>query len=138
MKATARRTKPNGLTHEVIVRSHHMLADEDHHHGGEDEGPNPQELLAASLASCTAVTMEMYAKRKGWDLGPVEVAVEYTPAERGCPTKFKLALRIPHGCSSEQVEHLRVIAAKCPVHRTLDGEVMFEERVELVEAVSAV
>ena len=81
--------------------------------------------------------MEMYAKRKGWDIGPVEVAVEYTPAERGCPTKFKLALRIPSGCTNEQIERLQVIAAKCPVHRTLDGEVMFEERVELVEAARA-
>jgi putative redox protein len=137
MKATAHRVATHGFSHEIDVRSHRLLADEARGVGGEDEGPNPQELLAASLASCTAITMEMYAKRKGWDIGPVEVAVEYTPAERGCPTKFKLALRIPNGCSEEQIERLRVIAAKCPVHRTLDGEVMFEERVELVEAAPA-
>src|ERR1700730_6618784 len=137
MKATARRISNQGFIHEVDVRSHHMIADEGREQGGDDEGPNPQELLAASLASCTAITMEMYAKRKGWDIGPGEVAVEYTPAERGCPTKFTLALRIPNGCSEEQIERLRVIAAKCPVHRTLDGEVMFEERVELVEAAPA-
>jgi putative redox protein len=46
-------------------------------------------------------------------------------------------LRIPNGCSQEQIERLRVIAAKCPVHRTLDGEVMFDERVELVEPAPA-
>jgi len=137
MKATARRTNPQGFSHEIDVRSHRLLADEPRDHGGEDEGPSPQELLAASLASCTAVTMEMYAKRKGWDIGPIEVAVEFTPAERGCPTKFSLALRIPNGCSEEQVERLRVIAAKCPVHRTLDGEVMFDERVERVEPAPA-
>jgi putative redox protein len=77
--------------------------------------------------------MEMYAKRKGWDVGPVEVEVDYTPAERGCPTRFKLALRLPSGCTEEQVERLQVIAAKCPVHRTLEGEVMFEDRIELIE-----
>src|ERR1700694_3186241 len=137
MKATARRVATPGFSHEIDVRSHRLLADETRDVGGDDEGPKPQELLAASLASCTAITMEMYAKRKGWDIGPVEVAVEYTPAERGCPTKFKLALRIPNGCSEEAIERLTVIAAKCPVHRTLDGEVMFEERVELVEAAPA-
>jgi putative redox protein len=137
MKATAHRTNPHGFAHEVDIRAHHLLADEPRETGGDDEGPSPQELLAASLASCTAITMEMYAKHKGWDIGPVEVAVEYTPAERGCPTKFTLALRIPNGCSEEQIERLRVIAAKCPVHRTLDGEVMFDERVELVEPAPA-
>ena len=73
----------------------------------------------------------MYAKRKGWDLGTVEVAVEYAPAERGCPTKFTLDLRLPAGCTEEQRERLQVIAAKCPVHRTLEGEVMFEDRVTI-------
>jgi putative redox protein len=76
--------------------------------------------------------MEMYARRKGWDVGDVEVAVDYTPAERGCPTRFNLVMRFPDALSDEQVERLRVIAAKCPVHRTLEGEVMFDERVERV------
>ena len=109
------------------------MADEPTEHGGDDEGPSPQELLAASLASCTAITMEMYAKRKGWDIGPVEVECEYTPAERGCPTHFNLVLRMPSDCTEEQVQMLRVIAAKCPIHRTLDGEAIFDERVERVE-----
>ncbi|HYB23619.1 MAG TPA: OsmC family peroxiredoxin, partial [Solirubrobacteraceae bacterium] len=56
---------------------------------------------------------------------------EYTPAERGCPTKFQLVLRLPDNLPEEQ-ERLRVIAAKCPVHRALDGEVMFQERIERV------
>jgi putative redox protein len=135
MKATARRT--GTFTHEVAVRNHRMVIDESRHDGGEDEGPNPQELLAASLASCTAVTMEMYAKHKGWELGPVEVQCDYTPAERGCPTKFNIVLRLPRGLSDDQVKRLQVIAAKCPIHRTLDGEVMFTERLELVEPAPA-
>jgi putative redox protein len=74
--------------------------------------------------------MEMYAARKNWDVGDLEVVCEYTPAERGCPTRFSLVLRFPPQLSDEQVARLKVIAAKCPVHRTLDGEVMFDERVE--------
>ena len=133
MKAIARRTARTAFTHRIDVRQHQLTADEPAEHGGSDEGPSPQELLVASLASCTAVTMEMYAKRKGWDIGPVEVQCEYSPADRGCLTNFKLVLRLPSDCTEEQVEKLRIIAAKCPVHRTLDGEVMFDERVQRVE-----
>ena len=130
MQATARRS--SHFTHTIAVRDHQLTADEPRPLGGDDEGPRPEELLAASLASCTAITMEMYAQRKGWDIGPVEVDVQFSPAERGCPTRFDLVLRLPAGLSEEQVTKLRVIAAKCPVHRTLDGEVMFSERVERV------
>jgi putative redox protein len=132
MKAIARRSGSQ-LKHVVSVREHNMMVDELREAGGDDEGPDPQELLAASLASCTAVTMEMYAARKGWDIGHVEVECEYTPAERGCPTRFNMILRLPADLADEQVERLKVIAAKCPVHRTLDGEVMFDERVERVQ-----
>ena len=116
----------------IKIRDHQLTIDEPIYNGGDDSGPSPQELLAASLASCTAITMEMYAKRKGWNLDGVAVDVEYTPAERGCPTRFNLVMRFPDSLSDEQVERLRVIAAKCPVHRTLEGEVMFDERVERV------
>jgi putative redox protein len=130
MKATSSRAGTYRQT--VRVRDHQLTIDEPTDQGGDDSGPSPQELLAASLASCTAITMEMYAQRKGWDVGDVEVAVEYTAAERGCPTKFDLIMRMPESLSDEQVERLKIIAAKCPVHRTLDGEVMFGERVERV------
>ena len=120
------------LRHEVKVRSHTITADEPKDHGGDDSGPSPQELLAASLASCTAVTMEMYAKRKGWDVAGMTVDCEYTPAERGSPTRFNVVMKMPAHLSDDQVERLQVIAAKCPVHRTLEGEVAFDERVELV------
>jgi putative redox protein len=137
MKAIARRTARNAFSHRIDIRGHQLVADEPTEHGGEDDGPSPQELLAASLASCTAVTMEMYAKRKGWDLGPVEVQCEYTAADRGCMTNFKLVIRLPSDCPQEQINKLRIIAAKCPVHRTLDGEVSFDERIELVEPAAA-
>ena len=132
MKATARRDGGSGFKHTVQVRDHQLNIDEPLNVGGQDTAPSPQELLAVSLASCTAITMEMYAARKGWDVGHVEVDIEYSPAERGCPTKFELVVRLPDDLPEEQVERLRVIAAKCPVHRVLDGEVMFLERIERV------
>jgi len=128
MKATARRA--GTYRHDIAIRPHKLAADEPRDEGGEDSAPSPQELLAASLASCTAITMEMYAARKGWELPDVEVEVDYQPAERGCPTRFELDLRFPPDVPQEQVERLQTIAAKCPVHRTLEGEVMFSERVE--------
>jgi putative redox protein len=129
MRASARQRE--GYTHDVRVRDHTVTADEPEEQGGQDEGPSPQELLAASLASCTAITMEMYASRKGWNLDGLRVDCRYSPAERGCPTRFDLVMRMPAHLSDEQVERLQVIAAKCPVHRTLEGEVIFDERVEL-------
>jgi len=131
MKASVRRNDSK-FKHTVQVRDHQLTVDEPLESGGEDAGPDPQELLAVSLASCTAITMEMYAQRKGWEVGPIEVDAEFTPAERGCPTKFALVLRLPDDLTEEQVDSLRVIAAKCPIHRTLDGEVMFSEKVERV------
>jgi putative redox protein len=135
MKVTARRRQTGTFQHDIKVRDHFVAADEPRDAGGDDAAPSPQELLAASLAACTAITLEMYAERKGWDVGPVEVDCQYAPAERGCPTKFELVVRLPADLSEEQTHRLMAIAAKCPVHRTLDGEVMFEERVELVSPV---
>ena len=129
MRASARQLEK--FRHDVKMRTHQLTADEPIDDGGDDDGPSPQELLAASLASCTAITMEMYAKRKGWDVSGLAVDVEYSPAERGCPTRFELVMKLPAHLSEDQVEKLQVIAAKCPVHRTLEGEVSFEERVEL-------
>jgi putative redox protein len=131
MRATARREN-NSFKHDLEIRDHRLTADEPEDNGGDDTGPSPQELLAASLASCTAITIEMYAKRKGWDIGDIGVDVDYEPAQRGSPTKFAMSVRFPKELPEEQRERLMQIAAKCPVHRTLEGEVMFDERVELV------
>jgi putative redox protein len=131
MKASARR-EDGTLQHAVEMRSHTLVADEPKDEGGDDAGPSPQELLAASLASCTAITMEMYANRKGWEVGDVAVHVEYEPAQRGSPTRFRMRVDFPKEVPEEQRERLMQIGAKCPVHRVLEGEVMFEETVELV------
>ena len=130
MRAVARQRE--NFAHDLKIGRHRLTADEPESSGGDDAGPSPQELLAAALASCTAITMEMYAKRKGWNVDGMEVDVDYTPAERGCATNFKLVMKMPAHLSEEQAERLQTIAAKCPVHRTLEGEVLFDERVELV------
>ena len=130
MRAVARRASKK-FTHDLLVRRHRLTADEPEESGGEDLGPSPQELLAASLASCTAITVEMYADRKGWDVSGLEVGCDYTPAARGCPTRFKLVMRLPEQLTEDQITKLQIIAAKCPVHRTLEGEVAFDEKIEL-------
>ena len=130
MRAIARQREK--LTHDVKAGDHAITVDEPVDRGGQDLGPSPQELLAAALASCTAITMEMYAKRKGWNVDGLAVDCRYLPADRGCVTRFEILMQMPAHLSDDQVERLRVIAAKCPIHRTLEGEVLFDERIELV------
>jgi len=132
MKATAIRKK--GFTHTIEIRGgdHTLTADEAKKSGGNDEGPAPQELLAAALASCSAVTLEMYADRKGWDIGDVSVDVIYEPAQRGSPTRFEISVNLPKELPEDQRERLMQIVARCPVHRTLEGEVIFDEKLALV------
>ncbi|HZU59818.1 MAG TPA: OsmC family protein [Solirubrobacteraceae bacterium] len=132
MKAISRRTG-SPYAHELEIRQHRLTVDEPQDAGGQDTGPTPQELLAASLASCTAITVEMYAARKGWEVGQLEVECHYTEAESGGPTHFELVLRLPSSLDEEQRQRLRRIAARCPVHRTLTGETVFEDRVEVVD-----
>jgi putative redox protein len=129
MRAVARQREK--YVHDVKIGDHSVVVDEPTDQGGDDLGPSPQELLAAALASCTAVTMEMYAQRKGWDVSGLAVDCRYTPAERGCQTRFELVFKMPAHLDEDQIEKLQVIAAKCPVHRTLEGEVAFDERVEI-------
>jgi putative redox protein len=129
----AKAIRKEKFTHTVQIRGgdHTLTADEPRDTGGDDNGPSPQELLAASLASCSAVTLEMYAKRKGWNLGDVTVEVNYEPAQRGSPTRFAISVTLPKELPEEQRERLMQIVARCPVHRTLDGEVIFDEKLEL-------
>jgi putative redox protein len=132
MKAIARRVGNDGLEHHIETGVHKLTSDEPEALGGGDAGPSPQDLLAASLASCSAITLEMYARRKGWNVGDVTVEVDYEPAQRGSPTRFQMSVKLPKELSEEQRDKLMQIVAKCPVHRTLEGEVMFDERLELI------
>lgn len=128
-------TAQGGLRHAIRIGDHTVAADEPKELGGGGSAPSPLDLLAASLASCTAITMQLYAARKEWDLAGVEVAVEFKQAERGAPTRFESELVFPAHLSDEQVDRLRTIAAKCPVHRALEGEAIFTEKLSRRAAV---
>jgi putative redox protein len=90
-------------------------------------------MLALSLAACTAITIEMYADRKGWELNDVEVEVDYD-LKPGETSRFEVLMKLAGNLSDEQFERLRVIAGKCPVHRTLTGAVEIIDEIERVEA----
>jgi putative redox protein len=133
VRATAQRRQ--GYTHDVEIQGgHHLVIDEPEESGGANQGPSPTRTLAATLAACTAITMEMYAGRKGWELGEVEVEVEMEYGQASVPRSFVVILRLPKGLTEERVERLKMIAGKCPVHRALSHqtEVSIEDRVELV------
>jgi putative redox protein len=119
VRSALARREEGGYAHELQIREHRLFADEPEDRGGSDKGPTPTELLAAALASCTAITLEMYADRKDWDLGAVEVAVDYDEPEKEKPASLTVKIRIPASLSDEQREKLLVIAGKCPVHKTL-------------------
>jgi putative redox protein len=131
--AVARRRK--GYEHEIEIREHRLIADETEDTGGGDQGPTPTELLAGALASCTAITIEMYADRKEWDLGAVEVAADFTRGTADTPPKARVDIRIPAELTDEQREKILKIAHKCPVHRALLGsDVEIDDSLELIEA----
>jgi putative redox protein len=132
VEVTARRRE--GFTHDVEIDGEERLViDEPEESGGANEGPSPTRTLAAALAACTAITVEMYAERKDWEVGRLEVGVEMEYGQAGVPRTFLVTLHLPKELSNDQVDRLREIAGKCPVHRALrhEQELTIEDRVEL-------
>jgi putative redox protein len=112
-----------GLSNRIEIDGEHtLLVDEPLDLGGADSGPRPTRLLAASLAGCIAITVEMYAERKGWEIGQIEVDVEMD-YDGPAPSRFAVGLKLPTELSAEQRERLLKIASRCPVHKILAGEV---------------
>lgn len=133
MRAEARRI--SGHHHEVEVDGHVIVVDEPTEAGGQDTGPSPTRLLTAALASCTAITIGMYADRKGWDIEGLAVAAEFEGSPKAGETAhFVIDLTLPAGLSDDQRERIEVIAGKCPVHRTLVGPVEIETRTATTDA----
>ena len=121
-----------GFTTDMKIGSHYFTADEPVDFGGNDFGPSPYEFVSAGLSACTVMTMQMYARRKGWDLENVEVHTSYskTHAEdcANCESDsakidtFHREIRISGELDKKQRRRLMEIADRCPVHRTLHSE----------------
>jgi uncharacterized OsmC-like protein len=127
-----------GITQEVIVGPHRLVADEPKDVGGNDEGPTPYDLLLAGLGSCTSITVTMYAQRRGWPLQGVGNRLRHSRIHAEdcaeCETKegkldqIELDIKFHGPLSNEQRSKLLEIAKKCPVHRTFTTENVIKTR----------
>lgn len=97
-----------------------FLADEPVEAGGQGSGPNPYQLISAALGACTAMTVRLYAERKGWALDSVEVRVLHRRDGLDAKDRFARELVLQGSLTHEQRARLKEIAEKCPVHRTLE------------------
>ena len=106
---------------DIQVAGHRLRADEEAEKGGDNTGPAPHELLLAALGSCTAMTLKVYADRKGWPLRNVRVTLNGASGETGFTITRQL--QIDGDLDQEQRQRLLEIADKCPVHKTLAGDI---------------
>lgn len=123
---------------ELAAGRHQLVADEPASAGGSDAGPDPYALLLVSLGACKAMTVRMYADRKEWRLERATVRLQHDrihaeDCER-CETaegrvdRIRVELAFEGDLTSEQLKRLEEIASRCPVHRTLEGEILIESR----------
>jgi putative redox protein len=123
---------PHGLGQDIFAGRHRLRADEPTSVGGKDTGPTPYDLLLASLGSCTSMTLQMYANRKGWNLTGVDVKLlhqkihardcEECETEGGKVDRIDRTLEIQGDLDDSQRNRLLEIADRCPVHRTMTSE----------------
>ena len=125
-----------GLRTEMEAGGHALVADEPESLGGTDAGPTPYDLLLAALSGCTAMTLRMYADRKGWPLESVTVRLsqdrihakdcEECETEEGRIDRIEREVELEGSLDEKQRRRLLEVADMCPVHRTLKGEVVVE------------
>lgn len=106
---------------ELTISDHNIVADEPEELGGTDQGPAPGEFLLISLASCTAITLRMYANRKNWPVENIRVEVNFEKVDN--KTIFKRELQVVGDLTEEQRTRLLQIANACPVHKTLTNPI---------------
>ena len=125
----------DNFTTTIQTKKHSMIADEPQAIGGDDFGPSPYEYLNAGLIACTVMTLKMYARRKQWDLQEVYVYVTHSRKhsddlniEIEKPQyldHISKKLKLVGNLNASQKERLKEIASRCPVHKTLANEVIF-------------
>lgn len=124
----------DGFLCRVQAGPHELLADEPRSAGGSDRGPDPYGLLASALASCTVMTLNMYARHKGLPVDRVICEVSHSKVHaRDCDQcesgerkvdELSRHIRIEGDLSEEQRQRMLAMADRCPVHRTLQGEIL--------------
>ncbi|KQS89356.1 OsmC family protein [Chryseobacterium sp. Leaf394] len=114
---------------EVIAGENHLITDEPIEKGGKNKGFNPFEILATSLASCTAATLRMYIDRKEWDVENIDVEVELENFPLTKLAIFKRNINFEGSeLSEEQLKRLHAIADACPVHKILLNEIEIQTK----------
>ncbi|MBK9763804.1 MAG: OsmC family protein [Flavobacteriales bacterium] len=108
----------------ITTRGLELIADEPTDHGGTDQGMRPHELLLGALASCTAITLRMYADRR-WVVPRIGITVSMDRTQEGAKveTEMTILVDLPADLPTEQKERLVQIAKACPVHRTLENPI---------------
>jgi len=106
---------------EITVGGKMVIADEPEELDGTNQGPAPGEFLLISLASCTAITLRMYADRKNWPIEKIIVEVNFEKVDN--KTIFKRELQLVGDLTAEQQARLLQIANACPVHKTLTNPI---------------
>lgn len=109
----------------ITSRGKEIIADEPLDHGGTDLGFRPHELFLSGLASCTAITLRMYADRKQWSVALIGVTVSMHREQEGSKvdTRLSILVDLPKDLPADQRERLLQIAKACPVHRTLENPI---------------
>jgi putative redox protein len=129
-----------GLAQSIEIGDHRLTADEPVDAGGTDTGPNPYELLLSALGACTAMTVRLYAQRKGWPLEAVEVALHHErihaedcancETQDGFLDKITKDISLSGPLDAEQRSRLTEISERCPVQRTLQREIVIEQHIQ--------
>jgi len=112
----------------IKVQQHVIIADEPLDAGGTDLGPSPKELLLSSLGTCKAITVRMYADRKGWPLEGLSIDLTYLDKDDGEPNTnyIHCEIKLIGDLDAEQRKRLALIADKCPVHKILSNPIVVE------------